>query len=69
MAWHLHNLNYIHSPDTVHALLALPDLSDIAGFEADDAVDGLARRVYELHEREGLSAARERELLGTDPSE
>ncbi|MBI5542767.1 MAG: ImmA/IrrE family metallo-endopeptidase [Deltaproteobacteria bacterium] len=65
MAWHLHNLGYIRSPETVHALLVEPDTGDVQRFESDLAHDGLARRIFELREREGLSAARERELLGT----
>ncbi len=67
MAWHLHNLNYIRSPDTVHALLIQSDTSEVPKFETERSYDGLSRRVFELREREGISAARERELLDTSP--
>lgn len=65
MAWHLYNLNYIRSPETVHALLVEFDAGDVPKFESERHHDGLSRRVFELRARGGLSAARERELLGT----
>ena len=64
MAWHLHNLGYIRAPETIRALLVEADTGEVQRFESDDEHDGLARRIYELREREGISAARARELLG-----
>lgn len=64
MAWHLFNLGYLRSAQTVHALLMSPDESPLMGFEEDSRFNGLERRALEAHARELISASRARELLG-----
>jgi Zn-dependent peptidase ImmA (M78 family)/transcriptional regulator with XRE-family HTH domain len=64
MAWHLYNLRYFRSPETVEALLTAPDEAPLTGFEEDSRFNGLERRVLDAHAREVISASRARELLG-----
>ncbi len=64
MAWHLYNLRYFRSAETVDALLTTPDETPLAGFEEESHFDGLERRTLEAHSREAISASRARELLG-----
>ncbi|WP_163994093.1 ImmA/IrrE family metallo-endopeptidase [Pyxidicoccus caerfyrddinensis] len=64
MAWHLYNLRYFRSAETVEALLTTPDEAPLTGFEEESRFDGLERRTLEAHSRELISASRARELLG-----
>jgi Zn-dependent peptidase ImmA (M78 family) len=64
MAWHLYNLRYFRSVETVEALLTASDEAALTGFEEDSRFNGLERRVLEAHSREVISASRARELLG-----
>ncbi|MFP2905250.1 helix-turn-helix domain-containing protein [Pyxidicoccus sp. 3LFB2] len=64
MAWHLYNLRYFRSAETVEALLTAPDETPLTGFEEEARFDGLERRTLEAWSREAISASRARELLG-----
>lgn len=64
MAWHLYNLRYFRSVETVEALLTAQDEAALTGFEEDSRFNGLERRVLEARSREVISASRARELLG-----
>lgn len=64
-AWHLHNLQYIRSPETVQALLVSAHSEDVDDFEHDTLYDGLDRRLFEARERDLISDARRRELQGS----
>lgn len=64
MAWHLHNLGYIQTDDTVRALLIVPERDDLSGFEEDTRFDGLERRVLEALSRDEVSRGRASEFLG-----
>ena len=69
MAWHLYNLRYFRSAQTVEALLTTADEDPLTGFEEDSRFNGLERRVLEAHSREFISASRARELLGCSVEE
>lgn len=69
MAWHLYNLRYFRSAETVEALLTTPDEAALTGFEEDSHFDGLERRTLEARAREVISASRARELLGSSVEE
>lgn len=64
MAWHLHNLQYIKTPDTVKSLLVLPEGSEVVTFEDETRFDGLERRALEAVAKERISQGRASELLG-----
>lgn len=64
MAWHLYNLRYFRSRDTVLALLRTPDKTEVQGFETEASLDGLERRAKEALYGDLISEARYRELLG-----
>nr|WP_246357026.1 XRE family transcriptional regulator [Pyxidicoccus fallax] len=69
MAWHLYNLRYFRSVETVEALVTAPDEAPLTGFEGESRFNGLERRVLEAHSRELISASRARELLGSSLEE
>lgn len=68
MAWHLFNMGYIESRETVLALLAATrmgaELDEVNGFEELEAEDGLERRARTALREDLISEARYRELLG-----
>ncbi len=67
MAWHLFNMGYIDSKDTVVAILATTrlgaELDEVSGFENQAEVDGLERRAKAALQGDLISEARYRELL------
>jgi Zn-dependent peptidase ImmA (M78 family)/transcriptional regulator with XRE-family HTH domain len=64
MAWHLYNLKYIRSDETVKDLLAFPDPNEVVGFDDESRFDGLERRVLEAFHRELITRSRATEILG-----
>lgn len=64
MAWHLYNLRYFKSDETVRALLSTPENEVISDFNEESEFDGLERRTLEAFYREKITGARARELLG-----
>lgn len=64
MAWHLLNMGYLRDRETVQALLSAPDREALRGFEEETEMDGLERRAREAIEKDFISEARYRELLG-----
>jgi hypothetical protein len=64
MAWHLLNMKYLESKEQVRALITSPEQDSVRGFERETRKDGLERRAEEALQRELISEARYRELLG-----